>query len=95
MTNKPSFTLYFKIGIIGMAEEVSESINISHNPALSEEENMQLLEMNTQIAQGRLQLSMMDLMVNKFPEYIKARAEEEGWDPKDLGFLGNMGGLND
>lgn len=92
MTNKPSFTLYFKIGIIGMAEEVSETITIDNNPKMSPEENAQRMEMNMQIAQGRLQLSMMDLMVNKFPEYVAQRAEEEGWDLDDLGFLGNLGG---
>lgn len=92
MTNTPSFTLYFKVGILGMAEEVSETVTIAHNPDLSEAENIQILEMNTQIAQARLQLSMMDLMVNKFPAYVKERAAEEGWDPKDIGFLGELGG---
>jgi len=81
---KPSFTLFFKMGVVGLADEVHETLEFTFDPELSAEQNTKIMEAKAQIFAARLQLSYLELMTVKFPEFIQAKAEDEGWDPDTL-----------
>lgn len=80
----PSITIYFKMGVVGMADEVNESFEINFDPNLSPEENAELLQMKAAIFAARLQLSYTELMTIKFLPFLEAKAKEEGWDLDSL-----------
>jgi len=80
MTSVPTFTLYFKTGIVGMSDEVNESIEIVVDPDLSDEENEAAMAVKVKLFQMKLSLAMAELFLTKMPKYLEERAAEEGWD---------------
>lgn len=82
MENLPEITFYFKVGIIGMAEEVTQTIDIKYDENLSDEENERNFAMKAQAAQLRMQASLMELMMDKLPAFIEQRAKEQEENPE-------------
>lgn len=80
MENLPEITFYFKVGIIGMAEEVTQTIDIKYDDNLSDEENERNLALKAQVAQIRMQASLMELMMEKLPAYLEQLAKDQEKD---------------
>ena len=74
------FTIYFKVGVIGMADDVTETIPVVIDPRLSEEENLAKLRLKMQLSQMRLQLSLTEFMAEKLPEFLEAQFGENRTD---------------
>lgn len=74
----PEITMFFKVGIVGMADEVFETVTIKIDPNLSEEENLKALAAKGQIFQAKIQISMAELMLEKFPAFIDQKMREQG-----------------
>lgn len=80
MTNHPNFTLYFKCGIVGLADEAHETFEIVFDPALSDEQNQMVLAGRAAAFQAKLSSAFSELMIVKFPVFLKQKAEAEGWE---------------
>jgi hypothetical protein len=83
MAKFPSFTMYMKIGVEGIDHEVSENIEFTWDPDLPDEQNVKLMQAQSQVAQMKLQIGMMGLM-SKLPEYLEQKALKEGIDFNDF-----------
>ncbi len=63
MEKIPEITLYFKVGAIGMQDEVSETVTLTFDPRLTDEENMQMMQAKMALTQMKLQASTARFMI--------------------------------
>ena len=71
MPKFPEITMYIKVGLVGFADEVNETITLSYDENLSEEDNMKMLSLNAQLTQAKLQLALSQMLMNIMPGLIE------------------------
>lgn len=71
MPKFPEITMYIKVGLVGFADEVNETITLSYDDNLSEEDNMKMLSLNAQLTQAKMQLALSQMLMNNLPGLIE------------------------
>ncbi len=78
MTTTPELKLYFKVGIEGQEEkEHTETLSITWDPALTDEQNQSQLQIRSMIAQGRLQAATLEVLMEGGEEFMKRFVTED------------------
>lgn len=73
MTNAFNLSLFYTVGRTGdEANAKTETLDMSWDPALSDEENQANLELRAKIVQMRLQAHVTEILADAAPEFVEA-----------------------